>query len=631
MCGISGFFHKDALLDIEQLLIYNKMLSHRGPDGSGHFYDKSEKGSVGLGHVRLSILDLSELARQPMSYNHLSIVFNGEIYNFQSIKSELLSIGYTFESNSDTEVVLKSFHEWGLECVNKFSGMWAFCIYDRNESKFYLCRDRVGVKPLYWFKDEKQFLFGSELKVFFKTKSFDKEIDFISLETFLNYGYVTNDKTLLKGVFKAPAGTWTILDTHKMEIAFTKYWSYGPLFEKEKFTGSFSEAVEQTESLVKNACELRMVSDVPVGIFLSGGFDSSLVTTMLQKDRSEKLKTFTIGFSDGVDESKDAEKIANYLGTDHTTYNCEQKDAIELIPELAKYYDDPIADISCIPTMLVSKLASRNVKVALSADGGDELFGGYTGFKTSAKHLRQINKIPFKKGVGVLSLAASSLFYGRYNHLNKKLSGLGAILLATERDRLYKKHIHQNGLPFEMIKTLCNFPFQIDYPVFSKTDLNDPLDDLYIFGVEDVLKNMLLVKVDRATMAFSLEGREPLLDHQLMEFAASLPYDFKHNGLESKRPLREVLYRYLPKEMMDRPKIGFDLPIYKWLKNDLYYLLEYYLNSKSINSQGLFNPKYIEMLINQFKQNKLRYPQILWRLLVFQMWYSMWINHQSFN
>ncbi|MGK0639168.1 asparagine synthase (glutamine-hydrolyzing) [Schleiferia thermophila] len=626
MCGISGFFHRKGFLDVDQLLLYNEGLKHRGPDSSGYFFKKSKIGSLGLGHVRLSIIDLSESGKQPISSDHLTIVFNGEIYNFRSIRSELLEKGYSFASESDTEVVLKSFEEWGLDCVDKFKGMWAFAIFDSIDSRLYLCRDRLGVKPLYWFKDEQQFLFGSELKVFFLTKTFKKEIDTDSLLTFINYGYVTNNKTLIKNVVKAQAGAWTIVDLENLTIQIKNFWSYGNLFEKEKFHGSYLEAVEETERLVKEACELRMVSDVPVGVFLSGGFDSTLVTTLLQKDRTEKIKTFTIGFSDGIDESKDAEKIARYLGTDHTSYDCRQKDALDLIPELPTYYDDPIADISCIPTMLVSKLAAKEVKVALSADGGDELFAGYEGFKTTPEYLHILNRIPVKLVAGVVTKAASHFFKGRFSHLNKKLIAIGSVLLAPERKKLYFMHINQNSLPSEIINNLLKIPAKIDPPEFSFPDLKDQLDDLFIFGVEDILTNMLLVKVDRATMAFSLEGREPFLDHTLMEFAATLPFEFKHNGVESKRPLREIVYKYLPKEMMDRPKTGFDLPIYKWLRSDLSYLFEDFLNQKSIEKQGIFDSAYLENLKKQFKNNQLRYPQVLWRLMVFQMWYKKWFN-----
>jgi asparagine synthase (glutamine-hydrolysing) len=629
MCGISGFFHKKGVLDENQLFRYNKVLSHRGPDGSGYYYSKSSVGSIGLGHVRLSILDLSEMGQQPMSDNHISIVFNGEIYNFKSIKTELLLKGYSFISNSDTEVVLKSFQEWGLECVHRFSGMWSFSIYDSKKSKLYLCRDRVGVKPLYWYKDEEQFLFGSELKVFFNTLTFKKELDFNSLKTFINYGNVTNDKTILKNVYKAQAGAWTIFDLNDFDIQIKNFWSYSKLIKKDKFKGSFSESVLETERLVKEACELRMVSDVPVGVFLSGGIDSTLVTTLLQKDRTEKLKTFTIGFSDGVDESKYAKKIAQYLGTDHTTYDCSQKDVIDLINELPIYFDDPVADISCIPTMLVSRLAAAEVKVALSADGGDELFAGYKGFGTTPKYFHNINNTPFKKVVGVLAKTASNLFKGGDSHLNKKLIGLSSILLAPERERLYQMYIHQNSIPFEMTNHLCAHPSHIAFPVFSSLCLGDPLDDLFLFGIEDLLRDSLLVKVDRSTMAFSLEGREPLLDHHLIEFAATLPYEYKHNGIESKRTLKHIVYKYLPKEIMNRPKIGFDLPIYKWLQHDLADIFERNLDLDVIEIQGIFNVNYVKKLKYQFLKNKLRYPQIIWRIIVFQMWYEKWMVPQA--
>ncbi|MFN4299819.1 MAG: asparagine synthase (glutamine-hydrolyzing) [Thermaurantimonas sp.] len=629
MCGISGFFHKKSLLDIDQLFIYNKNLKHRGPDSSGYFFRKTSLGSIGLGHVRLAVLDLSESGNQPMTDNDYTIVFNGEIYNYKTIKSELLTKGYSFTSNSDTEVVLKSFQEWGLECVSKFTGMWAFAIYNFKDSELLLCRDRVGVKPLYWFKDEEQFLFGSELKVFYYTKTFRTEIDFNSLKTFINYGYVTNNKTLVKNVYKAKAGAWTILDLKSFEIQTKTYWSYSEFFEKEKFRGSFFEAVDEAERLIKESCELRMVSDVPVGIFLSGGFDSTLVTTILQKDRTQKLKTFTIGFSDGIDESKDAEKIAKYLGTDHYSYDCRQKDAIELIPELPKYYDDPIADISCIPTMLVSKLTAKEVKVALSADGGDESFAGYLGFKTSPEYIHNVEKIPFKSIVGTFAKTSSTFFKGRNNHLNKKLAGLGSMLLAPENERLYQMYVYQNSLPFEISNNLIKIPSMIEFPTFTYTELIDPLDALYIYGVEDVLQNMLLVKVDRATMANSLEGREPLLDHKLMAFAASLPYEYKHNGSESKRPLREIVYKYLPKDMMDRPKVGFDLPIFKWLREDLTHLIDELLNPYFIKKQNIFDPDYIYYLLRLFRNNQLRYPYVIWRLLVFMLWYNTWISKNS--
>lgn len=631
MCGISGFFDTSFRLGQDQLEKYNAALAHRGPDGKGVFFEKTAQGSIGLGHTRLSILDISSLGQQPMQYEHLTIVLNGEIYNFKTIQEELKALGYAFTSSSDTEVVLKSFHAWGTTCVEKFRGMFAFVVYDTIAEKLYLCRDRVGVKPLYWYLDSQQFIFGSELKVFFSTQTFTAQVDESSLSTFINYGYSTNENTILKNVKKANIGSWTIYDSKTHEVTVVPYWKYGALFEKEKYKGTFAEAVQETETLAQEACELRMVSDVPVGVFLSGGFDSTLVTALLQKDRTEKLKTFTIGFSDGVDESNDAKKIATHLGTEHTSYDCKKQDAIDLIPQLPFLYDDPLADISCIPTMLVSKLARKEVTVALSADGGDELFGGYGGFQSTPQILSRVNQIPFKNLVGTIAKSSSILYTGKYNHLQKKIEGLGKMLSAAEDDRIYQMHLQQNGFPREMMDSLFAFPFKQQLHQKHKYKLVDPLDDLYILGVEDTLTNLLLPKVDRGAMGFSLEGREPLLDHHLMEFAASLPYNYKHNGVESKRPIREIVYKYVPKEIMDRPKVGFDLPIYEWLKSDLSFLLDQYLNTSTIARGGFFNPAYVVKLVSQFKKGELRYVAVIWRLLIFQMWFECWMEKNNLN
>lgn len=627
MCGIAGFFDSRAKLDEFQLKSYNEALHRRGPDSSGIFMDKKNEGTIGLCHVRLSILDLSKDGSQPMSFQHLTIVLNGEVYNYKSIRDDLKTIGYEFNSNSDTEVVLKSFHAWGKACVERFTGMFAFAIYNNIDNKIYLCRDRVGVKPLYYFINSDTFIFGSEMKVFFKSQGFKFEVDPISLKSFLNFGYVPHPKTIVSNVFKAEVASWTVFDVSSHLLSTIKYWSYARLYEKEKFSGPFDKAVSITEDLAKEACELRMVSDVPVGVFLSGGFDSTLVTSLLQKDRTDKLKTFTIGFSDGVDESKYAKIIANYLGTEHTAYDCKQQDAIDLIPLLPELFDEPIADISCIPTLLVSKLARQEVKVALSADGGDELFGGYSGFKSTPANIKSIQKIPLPNVAGQLLNLLRPIFRGNHSHINKKIWGISSVLNANKSDQIYQYYVHQSGVPSEILNKLMLENCNLILPSRDKVALKDIYDEIYILGVNDVLRDYLLVKVDRATMGFSLEGREPLLDHKLMEFAASLPYDYKHNGIESKRPLREIVYKYVPKEIMDRPKIGFDFPLDKWLREDLSYLIDNYLDEKEIQKSNVFNATYVAQLVKAFQANKLRYTALIWRLLIFQMWHAKWMSN----
>jgi asparagine synthase (glutamine-hydrolysing) len=624
MCGISGFVDKSSTLNVEQLELYNSVLSHRGPDSNDYFFKQNQNETIGLGHVRLSILDLSDAGKQPMFFENLTIILNGEIYNYKEIQVELIEKGYTFNSTSDTEVVLKSFHAWGKSCVEKFRGMFAFAIYDGLVDKLYLCRDRAGVKPLYYYQDSMQFIFGSELKVFFKTSTFSPQVDTDSLKTFLNYGYVTNNNTILQDVLKVNPGNWVEVSLIDLSSSVSEYWNLGSFFEKDRFVGSFEDAVVETEKIIRESCEYRMISDVPVGVFLSGGFDSTLITSILQKDRTEKIKTFTIGFSDGIDESKDAKKIADYLGTEHTTYDCRQHDAMELIPSLPLIFDDLIADVSCIPTFLVSKLARNEVKVALSADGGDELFGGYNGFKDFPNILQKLNNIPFQNLSANIARLTAPLFQNNLSHLNKKAKGFSKIVTADKYKKVHEILKNNWGLPDEITsKLMGSSPLILD-PKQRQVAYKDPMDELFVSGFEDVLANLLLVKVDRATMGVSLEGREPLLDHKLAEFAAQLPFHYKHDGIVSKRPLREIVYKNLPKEMMDRPKIGFDLPIFKWLKEDLSYLIDEYLSDNNLELSGYFSGDYVHQLVKLFRANKLRYPSIIWRLLVFQMWYEEW-------
>ncbi|MFV0157752.1 asparagine synthase (glutamine-hydrolyzing) [Empedobacter falsenii] len=626
MCGIAGFFDGNKILDKEQLWSYNKELYKRGPDSNDIYIDKNEFGNVGLSHVRLSILDLSSLGKQPMIYNNLTIVLNGEIYNYISIKEELKTLGYIFESTTDTEVVLKGFDAWGLDIVKKLRGMFAFSIYNKISKKIFLCRDRIGVKPLYYNFEDNRLIFGSELKVFFNTSGFVKNVSSKSLKTFLNIGYVPHPNTMISNVFKAEVGSWTIFDLVSSKIETIKYWDYSSFFKEDKFEGDFEEAVNESESLIKESCELRMLSDVPVGTFLSGGFDSTLVTTLLQKDRTDKIKTFTIGFSEGIDESKDAKIISDYLGTDHISYDCSKKDALDLIPLLPELFDDPIADISCIPTMLVSKLARNEVTVALSADGGDELFGGYDSFKKIPNNLQKINEIPFSSLTSKILAGTAPFFTGKYSHIEKKMSGISKILNSSQADKIYQYSLNQSGLPNEILNNLLITKTDFISIKRDNEGLIDLLDEIYILGVNDVLRDYLLVKVDRASMGFSLEVREPLLDHKLMEFAATLPFNYKHDGVLSKKPIREIVYKYLPKEIMDRPKIGFDLPIYKWLRNDLFFLLEEFLSEEMIKKSGFFNYKYVKSILDSFKKDRFRYSNLIWRILIFQMWYNKWFN-----
>jgi len=394
MCGISGFcdFKKKSSENI--LKNMTDALIHRGPDSSGYSFFEYETYQVGLGHRRLSILDLSSHGHQPMSFENLDIVFNGEIYNFKEIKKELLELGYSFYSNSDTEVILKSYYQWGIKAVDRFNGMFAITIYDKKENKLILIRDRVGVKPFYYYKKDSLILFSSELKSFHKYPNFEKIIDKNSLSLYLQFGYIPEPHSIFKNSYKLKAGHYIEIDLKSQKIEEIKYWDVVDFYNKPKIDISQEEAILKTEELLKSSFEYRMVSDVPVGVFLSGGYDSSLVVSILENGRNEKLNTFTIGFKEkGFDEAPYAKEVAKYLGTNHTEYYCTQKDALEIIPKLAEMYDEPFGDSSAIPTTLVSALARKSVTVSLSADGGDEIFAGYGKYTTTKQYFDKFNKI----------------------------------------------------------------------------------------------------------------------------------------------------------------------------------------------------------------------------------------------
>jgi len=627
MCGISGFFDHSETLNPLTLNTYCEVMNHRGPNDKGTHFQKNELGNLGLAHVRLSIQDLSALGQQPMYFNQYNIVLNGEIYNFKEIRQTLLEKGYTFNSETDTEVVLKAFDYWGMDCVAQFIGMFAFAITDNTTNKIYLCRDRAGVKPLYYYIDNKQFVFGSELKVFLNTPTINKTINPTSFYEFLQYGYVKGPDTLLNKVYKLEPGNWLIVDQALLSFKLQNYWKIIDYYKLPKFAGSFEEAVDASEKIIQTACNYRMIADVPVGIFLSGGFDSSMVTALLQKNNSQKLKTFTIGFPDGVDESEDATKIAQYLGTDHTSYNCTYHDAKTIIPTLPYFFDEPIGDISAIPTMLVSKLAKKEVTVALSADGGDELFGGYPGYKQNIAIMEQINKIPF---AGV-----SSQIFQTIGHLSapfkpwfgKKTVGIGKVLKHKKEQQFVELYKHVNGLPTGVINQVVKSKKQ--QTITTKIDgLTDVDDALFVIDFEQSLRDYLLIKVDRATMAYSLEGRDPLLDHKLIEFSAQLPFHYKIDANSNKKIIKEIVYKYIPKEMMDRPKIGFDLPIFDWLKTDLKFLLEEFLSKEALQLSGLLNVEKSSYFVKLFLTNQLKENDLIWRLLVFQMWYFAWIKNK---
>ncbi|MGJ0298309.1 asparagine synthase (glutamine-hydrolyzing) [Aliarcobacter cryaerophilus] len=629
MCGIAGFCDFSKKSDRETLIKMTDVLHHRGPDDSGYNFYENEYANIGLGHRRLSILDLSVHGHQPMEYSHLEIIFNGEVYNFEEISKELESFGYIFESHSDTEVILKAYHHWGIKAVDKFIGMFAIVIYDKEAQKLIFIRDRAGVKPLnYYFKDG-LFLFSSEIKSFHQHSKFEKKINIDALALFFQYSYILEPHTIFMHTHKLPAGHYAEINIINAEFKIYKYWDVIDNYNKPKLDISFEEAKSETQKLLKSACEYRMVSDVPVGIFLSGGYDSSAVTAILQKDKTEKIKTFSIGFyEEKYNEAHHAKKVAEYLGTDHTEYYCTQKDAQELLPLMSEIWDEPFGDSSNIPTTLVSRLARKDVTVSLSADGGDEIFGGYDKYTQTVKYQNIFSKVPsvfvdimeLINPKYLLGLNKTYNFTNRYERLKtlikakdeiEMMSGIAYYFNPSEVNSLFGKST--------TIKT------SFDDKIFLNLH-NDNIDKMMAIDYKTYQLDDILVKVDRATMSVGLEGREPFLDHRVIEFVSQLPSNYKINNGNKKYILKSIVHDYIPKEMMDRPKMGFGIPLNEWFGNELKkYVLEY-LDSEKVGKTGVLNVTEVERLKKQWFENNNFSANKIWLILTFMIWHERWMR-----
>lgn len=609
MCRITGFwdFNGSQNYDIEKcgISMANTMV-YGGPDDSGIFIEK-EKGLT-LVHRRLSIIDLSDLGHQPMcdENEEIWISYNGEVYNYKEIKIELQNKGHRFKSDCDTEVIISAYREWGLDCVEKFRGMWAFAIWDKTKEELILCRDRVGVKPLYWYFKDGLFMFGSELKAFLKHPKFKKEIDKASLSTFLKFGYINSPNSIYKNVSKLHPGSFLIIN--KMaQIRQHNYWDAKKLFmsnlEQTNLLNqkSENEIIEELEDILKESFKLRLVSDVPVGLFLSGGVDSSLVAALLSQGTTTHLKTFTIGFDDQkYNEAKWAKKVANFLGTYHTELYCTSKDVISTITRLPEIYDEPFGDSSAIPTFLVSNLTKKHVKVSLSADGADELFYGYP------TNLNYINEYQY---------------YSKLKWLMPFISPLKNICIKS------KKLYNALGADFHRYKLFAKERFH-DYELNVVNEIprlsgsfNNYLDYAFLLDYSYYLPDDILTKVDRATMAVALEGREPFLDQNIIEYSFKLPLKYKFNNGVMKYILKQILYKHIPKELVDRPKQGFMVPIHDMLKNDLKGILTYYIQKNNEILNEVLNVS-VEEEYDAFLNRQNYNPDRIWHIFVFLQWYD---------
>lgn len=639
MCGITGLIDTQNSSNEAILKSMTDTMFHRGPDGGSQVLFNFNTTQIGLGHRRLSIIDLTEGGTQPMSYHSYWICFNGEIYNYQEIKNELIALGHQFSTSSDTEMILHAYEQWGENCIEKFRGMFAIALINKENGEVFCVRDRVGVKPFYFYLKDGIFLFASELKAFHQHPKFQKEIQLEAVEMFMQFGNIPAPHTIFQHTYKIKPGHFIRfniddLKNHPSEFQQHAYWNVYDAYNQPTLDISFDEALVKTEEILNDSFQLRMVADVPVGVFLSGGFDSAAVASILQKNQTQQLKTFTIAVPDiGLNEAPYAKDVAQHLGTLHTEFECSHQEAIDLIDDLPYYYDEPYGDSSAIPTGLVAKIAKQQVTVALSADGGDEIFAGYNRYDYLMRYGKKLNQVPGfarKSMAGMMNLIeADSIPYlkNKYNFANRyeKLKNL-------LKDPSPEQMMWSLSTQFDEKKMQALLKKRSSLPelAYNSKELNDdafsPLKYMMAIDFQTYLPDDIMTKVDRATMRFSLEGREPFLDHKIIEWATQLPDDFKyHNGIK-KYILREIVHQYIPKELMDRPKMGFAIPIEKWMMEDLRTHVEDYLSSERIEKQGIFNSKEVEELKTKFLNGKKEYGLKIWYLLMFQMWWSRWME-----
>jgi asparagine synthase (glutamine-hydrolysing) len=636
MCGICGeYAFRAPPVDPAALTAMRDALRHRGPDDAGLFVD----GQVGLGHRRLSIIDLSPLGHQPMASadGGTVIVFNGEIYNHADIRTELSREGVTFRGGSDTETAVNAVAVFGLEAaLARFRGMFALALWDARTRTLTLCRDRVGVKPLYYALDGGRLLFGSELRALLAHPALRPAIDGPSLARFLTAGYFPDQDTVLTGVRKLAPGTWLRVGPDGRTEG-RRYWSLANV-RRGSFAGSFDEALEEARGLFREAFRLRLVADVPVGHFLSGGVDSSLVAAVLRTELGVSPDTFTIGFGEAAfDETDAAAAVAKSLGLPHFTRRVAQEEAWQALDDFCEIYDEPLGDPSGLPTALLARFAVSRVKVALSADGGDEQFCGYTGYARYPALWRRASALPWPlrralaRGLDLGGRLAGSLagsgLLGRKPHLASRLEKLAGLVTARTPAELADLYARKGFAPAQAHALLglawSPPPPEPESPPESRSDLADRLmrRDFATWLPEDVL-----LKVDRATMHASLESRDPLLDHRIAELAFSLPLAYLYGGGEQKRLLRRMLSGYVGPEIAAAPKKGFEIPLYRWLRGPWRARLEQGLARSRVRAAGILDPDLTAATVAHFFAAPGGDPVRPWLLLSIQAWAERWYS-----
>ncbi|MET0395661.1 MAG: asparagine synthase (glutamine-hydrolyzing) [Longimicrobiaceae bacterium] len=642
MCGLTGFWDVSGRGSRDELestaARMAGMLLHRGPDDGGTWAD--EAAGIALGHRRLSIVDLSSCGHQPMESagGRYVVAFNGEIYNFQPLRRELEQRGHRFRGHSDTEVLLAAVEAWGLEAaLRRFVGMFAFALWDRERRSLFLARDRMGEKPLYYGWSGGVFLFGSELKALRGHPAWRGEIDRDSLALYLRYNYVPAPYSIYRGIAKLMPGTYAEVrpdapGAHPQPVA---YWSMGDVVEagaRDPFRGSDAEAEAALDELLRDAVRQQLMGDVPLGAFLSGGVDSSTVVALMQAQSARPVRTFTIGFhEDQFNEAEHAKAVAAHLGTDHTELYVTPREAMEVIPSLPSLYDEPFADSSQVPTFLVSQLARRSVTVSLSGDGGDELFGGYNRYFLGRRVWDRIRPVPrpLRRAAAGLVTRVAPAHWDRVNRmlparlrqpqLADRLRKAAEVVGAPDPEAIYMRLVSQWMDPTALV------PGSVE-PLTTVTDrgawprLDDFTERMMYLDAVSYLPGDILAKVDRAAMGVSLETRVPLLDHRVVELAWRLPLGMKVRGGKGKWILRQVLHRYVPRELIERPKMGFGIPVGDWLRGPLRDWAEALLDERRLRGEGYFDPAPIRQRWREHLSGERDWQWALWSVLMFQAW-----------
>lgn len=626
MCGICGFVSKQNITR-EQLKIMNDTMIHRGPDDSGEeIYPIRNGYQVGLAQRRLSIMDLSPLGHQPMhsANGRISVVYNGEIYNFQELKEELKD--YPFRSTCDTEVIIAAYMKWGIDCISRLNGMFAICIFDREDDTVYLVRDRIGKKPLYYELSDGNLIFGSELKPLMAREGFQKRIRKDVLSRYLFQQYINAPDSIFKQVYKLEPGG--ILQFHYGEVKTWKYWDIKNVYHemRKNPVTDYEQAKRELKALLQKAVKSRMIADVPLGAFLSGGYDSSLMTAMAQEASSEPVKTFSIGFhEERYNEAGYARAVAEHLGTKHTELIIDEAEMFKLVESIPKYYDEPFADSSQIATMLVSKLAREQVTVALSGDGGDEFFCGYNIYE----NVRQAQRLDVLGG----------MVHGICNLPGLKQAGLEGKLpfrvrvIAGNRGKESKTQFGAGNYVTRAQKMVLGEGQPCHFEIESEYGVSDWQVRRMLLDMDTYLPGDILCKVDRASMKYSLEARCPILDKEVMEYSFRMDHSLKYDKGNKKRILKDIAYDYIKRELLDRPKVGFGVPMDQWLRGPLREQLTDMCSREYLKKQRIFDADFTADMIEGYMKTGDKgpatgenYSKLTWSFFTFQQWYQTYMK-----